>query len=83
MLLLFYSGGLMQFLNVNDGKYYVAYSRPTNIITEEDSIKIRQEYDYDIVVKNDTVYHFCYKIPDAIEVTEEIIPSMLSGDEVV
>jgi len=66
----------MQFIDLNGEKYYVAYSRPTNIITEEDSIAIRKEYDYDIVVKNDVVYHFCYKIPEAQEVIETIIPKM-------
>ena len=71
----------MQFITVGENKYHVAYTRPFSIITEEESVNIKNEYGYDIILKNNDSYYFCYKIDEAqiIEVptVEEAVEPVL------
>jgi len=63
----------MQFIENEGKKFIVEYKKSVQFMTDDESIKFRDEHGYDMIFKNNEAYHFCKHIKDAqfVEILEQ------------
>jgi len=56
---------VMQFIENEGKKFIVEYKKSVQFMTDDESIKFRDEHGYDMIFKNNEAYHFCKLVPEA------------------